>query len=129
MPPLQTGFTSQLRETLSLSRCKLDEWVENEKATADATEEGYRQKLTQQQQAVDGAVTHLLALQLEGGLTVNDKDDDKDINKAHDKQSMLKERQAVQEEIEALQQELEERNARVKGACRLIVVNVISIIV
>lgn len=112
MPPFSSselGFTSSLRETLTLSRCKLDEWVENEKAKADVSAESYRQNLSAQQQHVDRTVTHLLALQLEGGLTVNEDE------RAEAKKSMVNEKEAVGEEIEALQQELEERTERVKG--------------
>lgn len=115
MPPLaELGFTCSLRETLTLSRCKLDEWVEHEKAKADAQAESYRQAQSEQQQRVDRAVTHLLALQLEGGLTVNEDE------RKTEKNGILKQTEAAREEIAELQQELQERTARVKGELSVI---------
>ena len=74
MAPLATerGFTSPLREHLLLSSSKLDEWVEHQKAKIDADFAEYQQSVSEQQSSIDRSVTHLLALQLEGGLTVND---------------------------------------------------------
>jgi hypothetical protein len=117
MPPsIELGFTSSLRETLTLSRYKLDEWVEHEKAKADAQAESYRQAQTEQQQSVDRAVTHLLALQLEGGLTVSEDD------RTSEKNAVVKQTHAVQVEIADFEQEFEERTAHVQGECHLFLV-------
>jgi hypothetical protein len=117
MPPsIELGFTSSLRETLTLSRCKLDEWVEHEKAKADAQAESYRQAHSEQQQRVDRAVTHLLALQLEGGLTVSEDE------RQTEKNAVVKQTHAVQLEIADFEQEFEERTARVQGEWHLFVV-------
>jgi uncharacterized protein YjbK len=115
MPPsIELGFTCSLRETLTLSRCKLDEWVELEKAKADAQAESYRQAHSEQQQRVDRAVTHLLALQLEGGLTVNEDE------RETEKNVVVKQTRAVQVEITDFEQELEERTGRVEGECHFL---------
>lgn len=114
-PSIELGFTSSLRETLTLSRCKLDEWVEHEKAKADAQAESYRQAQSEQQQRVDRAVTHLLALQLEGGLTVSEDE------RQTEKNAVVKQTRAVQLEIADFEQEFEERTARVQGECHLFV--------
>jgi hypothetical protein len=65
------GFTNKLRQTLIVTRSVLDEWVELQKAAADALAAVQQAGMAEQQSRVDQVITHLLTLQLEQGLSVD----------------------------------------------------------
>jgi uncharacterized protein YdaT len=114
----QPGFTRSLMDAIVISRSKIDEWVEMEKAKADAVAEDYRQKLIAEQASIDAQVANLLAVQLERGLSVQNKDKAK-INSesiATRKQALEQKQTALEAEIEKLQVEFDKRDKRVKGA-------------
>ncbi|KAL3917634.1 MAG: hypothetical protein SGILL_004624 [Bacillariaceae sp.] len=113
------GFTSNLMETIAVSKSKMNEWARHEKAKADATAESYRQRLMQEQAVIDAKSTELLAVQMERGMKLeaqNDDDASQDTadNIASRKQALEEETSAVQMEIMKLQTEKENRQGRVK---------------
>lgn len=113
MPPLaELGFTSQLRETLIVSRSKLDDWVEHEKAKADAAAEQFRQTRNVHQQMIDEKITNLLALQLEGGLSVAET------NKPVTDSAMEEikaQKEAVKAQMVVLEQQLADKKDQIEG--------------
>jgi uncharacterized protein YdaT len=114
----QLGFTRSLMDTIVISRSKIDEWVEMEKAKADAVAEDYRQKLISEQASIDAQVANLLSVQLERGLSVQNKDKAKNNSEsiATRKQALEQQKTALEAEIEKLQVEFDKRDKRVKGA-------------
>jgi hypothetical protein len=122
MPPFaEPGFTSPLRETLLLSRSKLDEWVEHEKAKADALCEKSRQVCFSRQQRLDTTITNLLALQIQGGMTIVADDGNKSAsnkdssNQRAKKTEILEQQDAARREMEQLQAKLADEKARIDG--------------
>jgi len=106
MPKSYTDdLTALLRETLLLSRSKLDEYVEHEKAQCDVIVEQSRQEILESQRRIDNTVTHLLALQLQDGLTVNE----------NNKQEIQMQQKAIQQEMKQLKKQLDEKQDRIKG--------------
>jgi len=116
MATTSLGFTSHLRETLVLSRCKLDEWVEHEKERIDVLAESYRAEQKNHQNRIDRAVASLVALQLEGGLSIADKNisvSHRDLTK--EKEELLQEQERIKDEIEWLRRDLETKHSQVQG--------------
>ena len=124
MPPFaELGFTSELRQTLIVSRAKLDEWIELQKAEADAVCEQYRQTRSLHQQRLDQTVTSLLAAQLESGLSVAETSGSS--ANSQKKQDFLEKQQQIREQIAKYQAKLSEKQALVEGAYRLYVDDVL----
>lgn len=114
----QTGFTSSLLDKLVVSRSKVEEWVQHEKAKADKVAEAYRQQLMQEQTQIDTKVTNLLAVQLERGLSVKNEGEENDENAesiAKRKVALEEQRNMLESEVEKLQTEYQTREKRVKG--------------
>jgi hypothetical protein len=65
-PPL----TQRLRDTLILSRSRLDEWVEHEKAKVDVLVARHHHQYQQQQNEINHLVGEWLALKMECGLSI-----------------------------------------------------------
>mmetsp|Transcript_113085 Transcript_113085/g.316008 ORF Transcript_113085/g.316008 Transcript_113085/m.316008 type:complete len:257 (+) Transcript_113085:84-854(+) len=113
----QTGFTSSLLDKLVVSRSKVEEWVQHEKAKADKVAEAYRQQLMQEQAQIDTKVTNLLAVQLERGLSVKNEGEENDENAesiAKRKVALEEQRNMLESEVEKLQTEYQTREKRVK---------------
>ena len=108
--PNPTGFTSKLRQTLIVSRSKLDEWVEHQKAAADAAASVQQAEISEQQTRIDQAVTHLLSLQLEHGFSVSCGDDDnyKSLSPDDDKRALLDKMENINQQIDELSQKLQD---------------------
>jgi hypothetical protein len=113
----QTGFTRGLMDSILVSKSKLKQWAEFEKAKADKVAEEYRQQLLQEQATIDAKVTSLLAVQLERGLNVQGKNDDDDQAEsiATRKKALEEQRAALEVEIVKLQTEYQNREKRVQG--------------
>jgi glucan-binding YG repeat protein len=110
------GFTSHLRESLLLSRSRVETWVEHEKAQADAVYERSKQTRASHQHRIDQALTNLLALQLEGGLAVSETESTTKIEKnlAARKEELLREQEAVESEIASLAKKQAQRKAQLQ---------------
>ena len=125
------GFTSNLMETIAVSKSKMEEWARHEKAKADAVAEAYRQRLMQEQAVIDAKSTELLAVQMERGMKLETADDEASQNTADNiasrKQALEEETSAVQMEIMKLKTEKENRQERVKSKNFLLEVEAISI--
>lgn len=93
-----------------LSRSQLDEWIELEKEKMDVSAEQYRQSLTATQAQVDTAVTHLLALQLEGTLSMESSN-----VVTSTKEDMKEEQEMLKEEIANLKMEIIDKKCQIKG--------------
>jgi len=119
--PLTTtvGFTSSLMNTLVVSRSKMQQWAEFEKAKADKVAESYRLTLIAEQAAIDEQATNILSVQLERGLKVSDEDESRDNVDVQDnnivtkKKDLEEEKVSLEEEISKLEQEFENREKRV----------------
>jgi primase-polymerase (primpol)-like protein len=124
------GFTSHLRESLILSRSKVETWVEHEKAQADAVYERSKQTRASHQHRIDQALTNLLALQLEGGLAVSETESTtkKEKNLAARKEELLREQEAVESEIASLAKKQAQRKAQLQGTYSQTAVNLLRTI-
>lgn len=113
----QTGFTSGLLQKLVVSRSKVEEWVQHEKAKAERVAEEYRQQLMIEKAQIDSKTTTLLAVQLERGLSVKSEGDENDnAESIANRKSALEEQQTLlQSEIEKLKEEYQSREKRVQG--------------
>jgi hypothetical protein len=113
----QTGFSSELLDKLVMSRSKVEEWVQHEKAKADKVAEDYRQQLMQEQAKVDTKVTNLLAVQLERGLNMKSEGEENDNSEslAKKKVALEEQRTMLESEVEKLEKERQNREKRVKG--------------
>lgn len=115
----QPGFTSSLMNSIIVSKSKMSEWAEMEKAKADAVAETYRQTLQQEQATIDAQATNLLSLQIERGLNVQGNKEEMSDNMSESiaaRKKILEKTQAMLElEIIKLQTECENREKRVKG--------------
>lgn len=115
----QPGFTSSLMNSIIVSKSKMSEWAEMEKAKADAVAETYRQTLLQEQASVDAQAANLLSLQIERGLNVQQNEEETSDSKSESiaarKKALEKEQAMLELEIIKLQTECENRNKRVKG--------------
>jgi uncharacterized protein YdaT len=113
------GFTSSLMNSIIMSKSKMSEWAEMEKAKADTVAETYSQTLQQEQASIDAQATDLLSLQIERGLHVQQNEEEMSDRKSESiaaRKKALEEKQAMLEsEIIKLQTECEYRNKRVKG--------------
>jgi hypothetical protein len=96
------GFSGQLRQTLFMSRSQLDEWVEEQKAVADAAASVHHADISERQSCIDKSATTLLALQLERGLSVGSNKQEED-------------RDGVKEEVNELRKELSVHSLRIEG--------------
>lgn len=105
-----SSLTASLRSSLVLSRSQLDEWIELEKEKMDVSAEQYRQSLTATQAQVDTAVTHLLALQLEGTLSMESSN-----VVTSTKEDMKEEQEMLKEEIANLKMEIIDKKCQIKG--------------
>jgi len=115
----QTGFTTDLMNTLIASRSKVEKWVQHEQAKAEREAEEYRQQLLQEQKQIDGMSADLLALQVQRGLSVSrsgEENEDENLESmAHQKQALEKQQVLLESEIRKLQSSLEVRQKRVQG--------------
>ena len=115
----QPGFTSSLINSIIVSKSKMSEWAEMEKAKADAVAETYRQTLRQEQASIDAQAANLLSLQIERGLNVQENEEEMSDNKSESiaaRKKVLEKNQAMLElEIIKLQTECENRKKGVKG--------------
>jgi hypothetical protein len=115
------GITTSLMNTLVVSRSKMQQWAEFEKAKADKVAESYRLHLIEEQAAIDEQATNLLSVQLERGLKVVDGDeshdniDIQDNNIVTKKKDLEEEKVSLEGEISRLEQEFENREKRVSG--------------
>lgn len=115
----QTGFTSDLMNKLIVSRSRVKEWVQHEKANAEKEAEAYRQQLLQEQEQIDTKSANLLALQLQRGLSLdNDRENDGCTNVesiANQKHGLEEQQKLLESEIEKLKVEFQSRANRVQG--------------
>jgi hypothetical protein len=115
----QPGFTSSLLNSIIVSKSKMSEWSEMEKAKADAVAEAYRQTLLQEQASIDAQAANLLSLQIERGLNVQQSEEEASDSKSESieaRKKALGEKQAKLElEIIKLQTECDNRSKRVEG--------------
>ena len=134
MPPLNipagdyavrpySSITSGLMNTILVSKSKVREWAEHEKAKADSVAESYRQKVEEQQAAVDNQATTLLAVQLERGMQFDNKEGvDEDTDQAESiaarKTSLEEQKHELETEIAKLDDECKSREHRVHGKTR-----------
>jgi hypothetical protein len=115
----QPGFTSSLMNFIIVSKSKMSEWAEMEKAKADAVAETYRQTLLQEQASIDAQAANLLSLQIERGLNVQETEEERSDSKSESiaarKKALGKKQTMLELEIITLQTECENRSKRVKG--------------
>jgi septin family protein len=115
------GFTSSLMNTIVVSRSKMQQWAEFEKAKADKVAESYRLKLLEEQASIDAQTADLLSVQLERGLKVVDGDESQECNDIQEdnivskKHDLEEEKASLQAEISRLEQDFENREKRVSG--------------
>lgn len=126
-----TGFTANLMETIAVSKSKVQEWVDHEKAKADAASESYRQHLRQQQNNIDSQAAELLAIQLERGMKIESPIPGSGETAYHEerrssnngdgiatrKQDLENQIAKIQIEVLKLETERDNRDRRVKGKC------------
>ena len=111
-----------------VSKSKVNQWVEHEKAKADAASESYFQRLKQEQAVIDSQAAELLTIQLEMGMKfkgsisgrgANVDDAERRSNNGDDiatkKQALEHEITKLQIEVLKLQTERDNRERRVKG--------------
>lgn len=118
-----TGFASGLMDTILVSKSKLRNWAEMEKAKADAVAESYRQKLMEEQALIDSKMASLLVVQMERGLNVSSavvddsssRGDDKAESIANQKCSLEGQKMELETEIAKLQTEYQKRQKRILG--------------
>mmetsp|Transcript_11394 Transcript_11394/g.15954 ORF Transcript_11394/g.15954 Transcript_11394/m.15954 type:complete len:250 (+) Transcript_11394:97-846(+) len=109
MPPLNedvSGFSSSLKTTLMASRAKLDAFVEDQKARADAATEEHEQNIIEEQSQIDTHVETLHSVQLERGMKVADSGVNSDTNNETDG-GIAKRRQEMQDQQCALENDIE----------------------
>mmetsp|Transcript_774 Transcript_774/g.1211 ORF Transcript_774/g.1211 Transcript_774/m.1211 type:complete len:250 (+) Transcript_774:116-865(+) len=116
MPPLNedvSGFSSSLKTTLMASRAKLDAFVEDQKARADAATEAYEQNLIEEQSQIDTHIEALHSVQMERGMKVAGNGVNSESNNESDggiakRRQELRDRQcAFENDIESLQKDVQ----------------------
>jgi len=112
-----SGFTSKLLDTIAISKSKMNEWAEREKAKADKDAESYRKKVEEQQASIDSQVSSLLAIQAQRGLKVDDTAEDANQveNIATQKTALEEQQRELEDEISKLSIEHQTREKRIKG--------------
>lgn len=123
-----SGFTSNLMESIALSKSKLGEWVKQEKGKADAAALSYQNLLRDEQTTIDSMAAELLAVQMERGMKIDgamtesgdsvgdgqQRNGNTD-NIAAKKQALEQQITQIQIEVMKLQTERDNRDRRVKG--------------
>eukprot|EP00980_Cylindrotheca_fusiformis_P023724 scaffold10871_cov177-Cylindrotheca_fusiformis.AAC.4 len=113
----KTGFTVGLFDTIALSKSKLNNWAEIQKAKIDEEAEIYSRKLELEQKAIDSLVANLLGVQLERGLNLGPEsstDDSHNENLSKRKSALQEEEKHLRIEIEKLKSEYADREKRVQ---------------
>lgn len=111
----RTGFSAPLRDFVHLSRDKIHQWVENEKAKVDVLFESRRRMVDAHQSRIDQTVTNLLALQLEGGLTMNDDATTDQASLKDKKDQVMKQQEDIKAECEHISTKIEEKRKQLLG--------------
>jgi len=113
----QTGFSSGLMDKLVVSRSKVEEWVQHEKAKVEKVAEEYRQQLMQEKDVIEKKTATLLAVQLERGLSVKNDGEENDNGEsiAKRKNALEEQQNMLESEIGRLKEEFESRKKRVQG--------------
>lgn len=117
-----TGFTSGLLNSIVVSKSKMDDWVEYQKAKIDEREASFQLKLEQEQKSIDSLVTNLLGVQLERGLSLRQSEEEEsssqeDENLSHKKKALQEQQTKLDHDLAKLQSELKNREKRVQGEC------------
>ena len=121
MPPLNddvSGFSSSLKTTLMASRAKLDAFVEEQKARADAAAEDHEHKVAEEQSNIDARVETFHSVQLERGMKValnSDSKNETDGGIAKRRQEMQERQIVYEKDIEALQKDVQIKETQLKG--------------
>lgn len=111
-----TTFTKQLRQCLIISKSRLAEWVEHEKARADAVSVRENHQQEEVQKTVDNGIAELLALQLEGDLTLSNKENASKVGGMDEKQKKLDlEVASLSDAVDGLRLELCEKTHQTQG--------------
>ncbi|KAG7355813.1 chromosome segregation protein Spc25 [Nitzschia inconspicua] len=100
------GFSSALLETIAVSKLKMEGWAQNEMAKADAVAESYRQRLLQEQADIDARSTELLAIQMERGMRINNKENSTNSEEESNDNNIVSRKQALEEQVTAIQIEI-----------------------
>jgi len=114
-------ITQDLRDYIYITRSKINDWVEVEKASIDAAAERYRQTLSMHQKTIDQKTTQLGALKLEGGDSRNksfnrlSEDDVCSENSRFTKEQLKESQTQVQQEIHMLKGELQNKQEHIQN--------------
>ena len=121
MPPLNddvSGFSSSFKTTLMASRAKLDAFVEEQKARADAAAEDHEHKVAEEQSNIDARVETFHSVQLERGMKValnSDSKNETDGGIAKRRQEMQERQIVYEKDIEALQKDVQIKETQLEG--------------
>ena len=115
-----TGFTSNLLDTIQLSKARMIDWAEGEKAKIDDEAAAYRKKLDYEQGCIDSLATNLLGVQFERGLNTRPEDDEgndqeQNENLANRKVALEKQQAKLESDLSKLKSEYSVREKRVQG--------------
>ena len=123
----QVGFTSNLMNTIQLSKARFSDWADSEKAKIDEETEAYNKKLAYEQNAIDSLNSNLVRLQFERGLNVRPEGESSEEHKenlANRKIALEKEQGNLEFDLSKLKSEYAIRETRVQGRCSSIFVRI-----
>lgn len=107
MAPLASAtFSSDLRDYIFVTRSKIDEWVEIEKAEVDKDFESHRQTVQAHQQQIDESTTQLLGMKMENGLDIKESAENCSKQK---KEGFVNQKTTMKAEIETLEERLQNK--------------------
>lgn len=110
-----TGFSKHLRQVLVVSKSRVDEWVEEQKAIADASAAAHEASVQERQDYIESTVVELLALQ-QGVSGVVKEQDEASCNGLRQRREKLETaREALEKEYQELEENLSKDSQLLKG--------------